>query len=98
MYLYVACFVAELRLACDKIRDTYAVSLCERPRPKGTRNNRDDTDPLDHNQRAILVAAASLAAGRQFGKSERTEAFDRLKTHGDARVFLSAIKAGQGTR
>ena len=57
-----------------------------------TRQLPDDTDPLDHNQRAILVAAASLAAGRQFGQSERTEAFDRLKTHGDARVFLSAIK------
>lgn len=57
-----------------------------------TRSLPDDRTPLNHNQPAILVAATSKIAGRPLGLSERIEAFDRLKTHGDARAWLGAIK------
>lgn len=53
----------------------------------------DDSAPLNGVQQSQLVAAASLAAGRLFTEEETRQAFERLKTHGDGRTWMTALQA-----
>lgn len=51
-----------------------------------------DDQPLNDLQRLVLVAAAGIVAGRPYTRAEAVLAHQRLRTHGDARVWLAALQ------